>query len=281
MGKLYRLQPEADFSSALWELYYQLHADLQRLSLGEKNSPADLQMLFSARKATKRMRALLRCMRGVLSTGQFTQLQNFYRKLSACIAPLRDAYVLERLLKSLPGNLLDEKHKKSLQAKLVAAYDDKAQQQARQLLVQLWQQWSELQPRSKNTEDHKVFWLELWQKALCDWQKAVKKRQVHYWHEARRSAKYLYFSLDFLGARLPRALQQLQRQIGDFAELLGNMHDIDVKIDWLKQHYSAAQLKSLNANLQAQRQAYVVQAERLGHCIFNAPLPQWLQQAFA
>lgn len=280
MSKQYRLPAASDFSSALWALYYKLHDDLQQLSLGQKDHPADLQMLFAARKASKRMRALLRCMRGVLTVKQLAQLHAFYRALSACIAPLRDAYVLERLLKSLPPNLFDEQHQKSLQKTLTAAYDQQAVKQAARQLKALWQTYQSPQARSKNVEAHAQFWLDLWQKALADWQKAVKKRQVHYWHEARRSAKYVYFSLGFIGHKIPRQLTLLHRQLGDFGELLGNMHDIDVKMSWLKGHCSPQQLKSISSGLLALRRGYETQAERMGHGIFNAPYAQWIAQAF-
>lgn len=189
--------------------------------------------IYSARKCTKRLRALLRLVRRSLAEGVFDRENSAFRDIAMALGGLRDAWVRVETLDQLPSDTQETPAFEQMRAHFVRLYEDMAAdfltpgrydavkeqiQQARMRMEAL-----ELSDRGWPTLAENL------SRTIRAGRRAYKAarhdRNEITLHEWRKRIKHLWYHLTLLRDASPGRLDPLITELDELGEMLGKAHD--------------------------------------------------------
>lgn len=196
--------------------------------------------IHEARKATKRLRALMRLVRRELGDEVYALENQCYRDAGQRLSELRDATVLietvDRLVESL-GKDVPKSRFARVRAWLVERRDQVYGQAASSNLVAL-EVIADLTPARERLEDWnlqhqgwggiRVGLQRIYARGRRDFDAAYALPSDEAFHDWRKQAKYLWYHTQILENIWPSVMQALTGELDQLGELLGEDHDLAV-----------------------------------------------------
>jgi len=189
--------------------------------------------IYSARKCTKRLRALLRLVRRALPQGAFERENGAFREIAEVLGGLRDAWVRIETLDQLPPDALATDAFQQLRAHFVSRYDslsaefltpgryEAVKEQIEQARVRM--EALQLQDRGWSTlAENLVRTIRSGRRA---YKAARHDRNEITLHEWRKRIKHLWYHLTLLRDASPLRLYPLIMELDELGEMLGKAHD--------------------------------------------------------
>lgn len=272
----YRLQADEELAEGLKRVAFgRVEQALERLrgSAGELDS-ADA--VHGARKDLKKLRTVLRLLRGELPKGVYEEEMRCYREAARMLSPARDAEVKLEALDALVGQA------SGLPEEAVAAW--------RQILDR------DREAAANATGDAQaaiemleagLARIEGWRLEEDSWKLiggAVKRsyrrgRQAmraaerdpreESFHRWRKRAKDLWYELRLLEAVWPEALRSLADETHRLSDLLGNHHDLAVlREDLHERRLGEEETRALEAAIDSRQEQLAAEALDLGQRIY-------------
>ncbi len=254
------------------------------LTEGSGNRDDDIH---SARKAMKRMRGLLRLIRGQLSTDEYRSENGACRDAARKLAGLRDATVLVATLDSLATTADDGAHpicvsvRQMLEERRRAAYDDGAA--ARDgAVAEVLEHVLEADARVDSWPLKHAGWkmvndglLRMYRRGrsefdACSWQPSTER--LHQW---RKRVKYLYYQMQILQPMWPGMMAAWQEELDRLGDLLGDDHDLAVLAQKLREENPCTDVGPLLIQISHRRYSLQRQALILGMRLFGERPRDW------
>lgn len=198
------------------------------------------EAVHAARKATKRIRAALRLLRGSLGPGKYHRENRGVRDAARPLTAIRDTFMLQRTLRSMTGA------PPSVERGLKAEYQRERRGfnrlGLRAALAHLktarsnLSEFSPLVPETASAAEGLGNTYRAGRKALAK-AKSDDDRALHEW---RKQAKYLLNELEFVRAVFGLDAKRLRRHASRLAVILGDDHDLGVLSEKLRRYRAAA-----------------------------------------
>ena len=196
--------------------------------------------IHEARKATKRLRALVRLVRRELGDEVYALENQCYRDAGQRLSELRDATVLvetvDRLVESLGKDVpksrfagvrtwLEERRD---QAYGQAASSDRAAQEVIANLTQARERLENWNLQRQGWGGIRVGLQRIYARGRRDFTAAYALPSDEAFHDWRKQAKYLWYHTQILENIWPSVMQALTGELDQLGELLGEDHDLAV-----------------------------------------------------
>ncbi len=199
--------------------------------------------VHEARKACKKLRAVLRLARGALGNGTFRRENLFIRDAQRELSAVRDTAAIIEALDKLTGHFagqLDEKAFARLRAILVercraieAAQMDKADMplQVARRLEEARGRFAGWRVAGKGLDALRPGLLRVYSDGCRLYAGLDAGSDAHAWHEWRKQVKYLWYHTRILCPLWPGPLDALSDELERLSDLLGHDHDLVVLCD--------------------------------------------------
>ena len=196
--------------------------------------------IHEARKATKRLRALVRLVRRDLGDEVFALENQCYRDAGQRLSGLRDATVLvetlDRLVKSLGKDVPKSRFarvrtwlvERRDQAYGQATSSDRAVQEVVADLVQARERLEHWNLQHQGWGGVRVGLQRIYARGRSDFAGAYALPSDEAFHDWRKQAKYLWYHTQILENIWPSVMQALVGELDQLGELLGQDHDLAV-----------------------------------------------------
>ncbi|HEY7117039.1 MAG TPA: CHAD domain-containing protein [Tepidisphaeraceae bacterium] len=196
--------------------------------------------IHSARKRLKRVRAVLRLVRGELGEPVFSRENQSLRDAAANLSEARDAAVLVTTLDELKGRIDPEAFADA--RKRLAARRRRVKRRvldAGRGLTSAAATLEHVNARSDTWRVEKDAWRALdvkqtYRRARAAHQIAHVGADAELFHEWRKQVKHLWHQLEVVEPIWPKVIRELSDQAHDLADLLGKDHDLAVLKDVLE-----------------------------------------------
>jgi CHAD domain-containing protein len=198
------------------------------------------EAVHTARKATKRIRAALRLLRGSLGPGKYHRENRGVRDAARPLTAIRDSFVLQRTLRSMTGA------PPPLERDLKSEYQRERRGFKRQglhaALTHLkaarrhLSEFSAVVPETASAVEGLGNTYRAGRKALAK----AKSNDDGALHEWRKQAKYLLNELELLRAVFGFDAKKLRRHADKLASILGDDHDLGVLSGKLRRYRATA-----------------------------------------
>lgn len=210
--------------------------------------------VHEARKACKKLRAVLRLSRGVLGKGTYRRENLFIRDAQRDLSGVRDTAAIIEALDKLTGHYAGQ---------LAGQFDDDAFARLREILVERCRaieaeqmvkadRPAEVSRRLDGARERIAHWdigskgsdskgsggkgfaalrpgLErIYRDGRRDLRRLTVDADAHAWHEWRKQVKYLWYDLRILCPMWPGPLDSLSGELEKLSDLLGHDHDLAV-----------------------------------------------------
>jgi CHAD domain-containing protein len=206
---------------------------------GTHQEPRD-EAVHEARKAFKRIRALLRLVRPAIGENAFREENTCFRDAGRPLTAVRDAKILIETLDGLSEHFKEQlagrsfgDARKVLQANLRAVRKRVLDEQNAFAVVA--ETVREAQERVKDWADVPTRWSSLgdgledtYRQAGKAFERAEADPSVENLHEWRKQAKYMRYQLEVLRPLWPERLEVLADEADRMGQLLGDDHDLAV-----------------------------------------------------
>lgn len=198
------------------------------------------EAVHAARKATKRIRAALRLLRGSLGPGKYHRENQGVRDAARPLTAIRDTFTLQRTLRSMTGAPpAAERGLKAEYQRERRAFNRKGLRAALAHLEAARRNLSDfspLVPEAASAAEGVGTTYRAGRKALAK-AKSGDDRALHEW---RKQAKYLLNELELLRAVFGLDAKRLRRHANRLAVTLGDDHDLGVLSEKLRRYRAAA-----------------------------------------
>jgi CHAD domain-containing protein len=211
--------------------------------LGGATDSSPEEAVHNARKDLKKLRALLRLVRGELGKGVYRRENASFRDAAAALAGLRDADVMLVTLEKLE---LDEAVSGPLRQALEAhrlRTSGGGREQAGGEAIEIL---SEARARIVDwpLEDDSFAVLEpglrrMYRGGRREWRAMQKGASVEGLHEWRKRVKELWYDHELLKPLWKPVMKAVGDEAHDLSDLLGDDHDLAVLLDWARNHADA------------------------------------------
>lgn len=207
---------------------------------GKTDSSAE-KAVHEARKDMKKLRALLRLVRGELGEEVYRRENGFFRDAAARLSSVRDADVMIATLDGLddvPADAARElrralrAHRRSLAAQ---AEGDPAKEVAR-LLRQARRRVRDWPLERDGFEVIEPGLRRMYRRGRRDFRTCRKRPDTEALHDWRKRAKDLWYHATLIEGAWPAALKALGDQAHELSDRLGDDHDLAVLHDWAEEH---------------------------------------------
>ncbi len=223
------------------------------------------EAVHTARKATKRIRAALRLLRGSLGPGKYHRENRGVRDAARPLTAIRDSFMLQRTLRSMtsaPPSL--ERGLKSEYQRERRGFKRQGLRAAVTHLKAARRNLSELSPvvpEAASAVEGLGNTYRAGRKALVK-AKSNDDRALHEW---RKQAKYLLNELELLRAVFGVDAGKLRRRAGKLASVLGDDHDLVVLSAKLRRYRATAPrlVKQIEERRQSLRRRAAQQGAKL------------------
>lgn len=208
--------------------------------------PAEEEAIHQARKEIKKVRAVLRLVRGGVRKKEYRQAMDRLRKAARCMAPVRDIQVklatvgkikagLEQRFSAETLNDLSKRFRLDLQRRTVS-FAEKRRRPTERLIDQAAGNLKKINVKDGSA----VVW-----KGLADTyalgrkkhRMAQRKPTAENLHSWRKRVKDLTYHFELLFAVEPRVKKQAST-FDELGEMLGDHHDLQLLLEFLKQSNS-------------------------------------------
>ena len=227
------------------------------------------EAVHTARKATKRIRAALRLLRGSLGPGKYHRENRGVRDAARPLTAIRDTFMLQRTLRSMTG--APPSVERGLQAEYRRERREFKRQGLRDALAHLkaarrnLSEFSPVAPESASAAEGLGNTYRAGRKALAK-AKSNDDRALHEW---RKQAKYLLNELELLRAVFGLDAKRLRRRADRLAAILGDDHDLGVLSGKLRGYRAAA--PSLVKQIAKRRLSLRRRAAQQGEKLYRDP----------
>ncbi len=245
-----------------------------RCESGQRDEP-----IHEARKATKRLRALVRLVRRDLGDEKYALENQCYRDAAQRLSGLRDAAALVATLDCVVESL-DPKIPQSRFAPVrtwLVEHCDQADGRKRAVQEVV----AELAPARKRLEHWKwqhrgwnglrVGLQRTYARGRRNVAAAYARPSDEAFHDWRKQVKYLWYHTQILENVWPAAMQALAEELDQLGALLGQDHDLAVLRATLLAEFPGAELYALDRQIDALRFRLQAQARRLAERIYLEP----------
>ena len=233
------------------------------------------EAVHHVRKEIKKLRALFRLTRGLLSGAEYRKTAKILRLASKPLAASRDARVIRKAMESLTGRTRGKftrihsalaAFSRREQQRLV---DDDAGAVVRRLLVQTRDQLGRLDPEGSDWAEIKPRLKQSYTRGRKACQLAIRQPTAEHFHEWRKQVKIFWYQLDFLCPKWPAKTKALLRRLEKLSDTLGDDHDL-VLLDQfvMKQCPGSAETANLRQLIEARRRTFALRARRLGSNLY-------------
>jgi len=227
------------------------------------------EAVHTARKATKRIRAALRLLRGSLGPGKYHRENRGVRDAARPLTAIRDTFMLQRTLRSMTG--APPSAERGLKAEYQRERRGFNRQGLRAALAHLKAAWRNLSefspvlPETTSAVEGLGNTYRAGRKALAK-AKSNDDRALHEW---RKQAQYLLNELELLRAVFGLDAKRLRRHADKLAAILGDDHDLGVLSEKLRRYGAAA--PCLVKQIEKRRLSLRRRAARQGAKLYRDP----------
>lgn len=283
-GRAFRLTRDEELATGLTRIAAgRAEAALERLresAAGEIDSPA---AVHGARKDMKKLRTVLRLLRGALGRKRFRRANARFRDAARALSTSRDAEVK---LKTLEG--LAERHeglpaegveawRKILERDCEAAKDTvRSEALTAEAMAEIEAGLEEIGAWDLEGESWETTGPALTRtyRRGREAMKAAERGGADDVHEWRKRAKDLWYELRLLGDAWPGPLEATSREAHRLSELLGDHHDLAVlRADLHQRRLGGEETEALEAAIDRRQVELAEEAVALGHRLY-AERPQ-------
>ena len=238
--------------------------------------------IHEARKAIKRLRALVRLVRCDLADGVYALENQCYRDAGQRLSGLRDATVLvetlDRLVESL-GEDVPKSRFARVRAWLVErrdrAYVDSSNRVVQEVIADLAQARERLESWNLQREGWggiRMGVQRIYAQGRRDFAAAYALPSDEAFHDWRKQVKYLWYHTQILEPIWPPVMQSLAGELDQLGELLGQDHDLAVLRLMVRTEFpragATATLMALERRIDERRSRMQAQARLLGERIY-------------
>lgn len=240
------------------------------------------EAIHESRKDMKKLRALVRLVRGELGEQAYKRENATFRDTGRLLSGVRDADVMvatldalaERYPKQLPpdasGGL-----RQALEARKPDDDRDQAAAQAVELLKQAWDRVDDWPLEADSFDALEEGLRQVYARGRKAFRAAKEDPAPERLHEWRKRAKDLWYHLALLQCAWPELIDPLADQAHELSDRLGDDHDLVVLASWAKEHAAAAgglyALQELNDVVELRRGELQAEAFVLGERLYAEP----------
>jgi CHAD domain-containing protein len=221
-------------------------------AIGELRGKTDStpeEAVHEARKDMKKLRALLRLVRGEIGDENYRRQNAHFRGAARELAGVRDADVMiatldeleERYPKDLPADAAGGLRQALEAHKAVAATD--ARERAATIVVAILREararvaeWPLERDGFEALEDGLR---RIYRQGRRDWRAAQSEPTAEHVHEWRKRVKDLWYQYAILEQAWPPVMQALADEAHELSDRLGDDHDLTVLLAWAHEHATA------------------------------------------
>ena len=238
--------------------------------------------IHEARKATKRLRALVRLVRCGLGDEVYALENQCYRDAGQRLSGLRDATVLvetlDRLVEFLGNDVPKSRFARVrtwLMERRDRAYVDSSNQVVQEVIAELVQARERLENWNLQREGWggiRVGVQRIYARGRRDFAAAYALPSDEAFHDWRKQVKYLWYHTQILEPIWPPVMQALIEELDQLGELLGQDHDLAVLRTTVLAEFpragATATLMALEKRIDERRSRMQAQARLLGERIY-------------
>ncbi len=277
-SRAYRLQDHEPVPDAIRRIALgRIDHALEQLRGNADSNPEEA--VHEARKDMKRLRGLVRLVRGELGEKAYKRENAAFRDIGRLLSGVRDADVMvatvDQLAERYPKQLPPDTSGGLRQALEARKPDDDRSAAARQAVEMLEQAWDRVDewPLEQDSFDALEDGLrQVYARGRRAFRAAKKDPSAESLHEWRKRAKDLWYHHQLLQCSWPEAIDPLADQAHELSDHLGDDHDLAVLAEWAKEHAAAAgglyALQELNDVIELRRGELQVQAFVLGERLY-------------
>jgi CHAD domain-containing protein len=210
---------------------------------GEAGSNPE-EAVHNARKDIKKLRALLRLVRGELGKGVYRQESTCLRDAAAALAGLRDADVM---VSTLDGLELDERVAGPVRQALEAhrlrtggGSRERAGAEAVDLLGAMRTRIDDWPLENDSFEALEPGLRRMYRRGRREWRAMRSEPSVEGLHEWRKRAKELWYHHELLRPLWKPVMKAVGDEAHELSDRLGDDHDLAVLLEWARQHADPA-----------------------------------------
>ena len=227
------------------------------------------EAVHALRKHCKKMRALLRLVRG--DVGDLYAGENaHYRALANSLSGSRDAVSIRDALLALPNAEEFPDTLAFLESRVAHGADPQAMEAAAEQLRRGAARVDEWPLESLDWQDACKGYRRGYKRARKAMKRAQKNDTAAEFHEYRKRVKDHWYHTRLLEQKYPRALRGRRKPLKELAQALGDWRDLTLLCELLRQHETApgAELAPLLERAKQHREALKETIERLAHDLF-------------
>jgi CHAD domain-containing protein len=227
------------------------------------------EAVHTARKATKRIRAALRLLRGSLGPGKYHRENRGVRDAARPLTAVRDTFMLQRTLRSMTG--VPPSVERGLKAEYQRERRGFNREGLRTALAHLkdarrnLSEFPPVVPETASAAEGLGNTYRAGRKALAK----AKSNDDGALHEWRKQAKYLLNELELLRAVFGLDAKRLRRHADQLAAILGDDHDLGVLSGKLRRYRAAA--PTLVKQIEKRRRSLQRRAAQQGAKLYRDP----------
>lgn len=231
------------------------------------------ESVHAVRVAIKKIRSLLRLLKGNLGKQNFRLFNRYFRKLASQLSGQRDAVVKAKTLKKLlnQSDLTSD----------TVSIDIPPQQETQdtsQILVQklicIKEIMGDYTFSKHGFSSIKVSLRKIYQDGITTMQQAQRSQHDEDFHEWRKSTKHLFYFVSVMRPIRPKKLGALHNELSILTELLGDDHDLSV----LKQDVELQTNQVLLQQIDQKQEMLREQAFSLGKQVYAASTKKFIKQ---
>ena len=245
-------------------------------TLGRLRKMPQSAEVHAARRELKRVRAVLRLLRGALPHGDYRKGAKALRRAAARLSDSRDSQVLLDTFETLarePDRFpkLRKRLKKNCRREARCLADDDSASSARGELRRLIRHVSTLKIPAPGWEAIRPGLDQTYRQGRKDWALARTEPSPEHLHAWRRRVKHLMNQLEWLCPRWPAGVLKFAGQLELLAEWLGDEHDRYLLTEFLGNSGKEAsgEAASLNRILEADRKRLRARSLKLGALLYR------------
>ena len=257
----------------------QLGKALEHLDCQDEKRDAHIH---EARKAIKRLRALVRLVRGDLGDEMYALENQCYRDVGQRLSGLRDATVLvetlDRLVESL-GEDVPKSRFARVRTWLVERRDRTYVDSSNQVVQEVIADLAQARERLENWKLQREGWggiragvQRIYARGRRDFAGAYALPSDEAFHDWRKQVKYLWYHTQILEHIWPSVMQALAEELDQLGELLGQDHDLAVLRATVLAEFpragATATVLALERRVDERRSRMQAQARLLGERIY-------------
>lgn len=267
----YRIEKNEALASA----FGRIASEEIAVALGELRRRDRAQAMHNARKALKRLRALLRSLRVAFPKKLFRRENRRFAAVGRKIAPLRDVHVQLRTLGKLDqssGDASRQMRQSLLKREEVYTRKIPELRRAVRQMLDVSRQTLSSWPVDQATPPKVAASLKrVFKSGRNAFRTASKRPTPENLHQWRKQSKTLGYGLELVQDRGPKKIGKWIKKTEELSESLGDDHDLFLVLDALKHEHTvrpAGDYRSLSKRIAARRGRLQKRAFKLGAGIF-------------